>query len=111
MKKKFNLKDYLPVLLMLLCAAVIAALTATGKLNIKDIPRIVEKKPGAAFLVFMALFVLKGISGVILYDALLLMIAAFFRFPFSIFAILAGDGDQPFGSVSDRQAHQHGKAE
>lgn len=90
MKKKFNLKDYLPVLLMLLCAAVIAALTATGKLNIKDIPRIVEKKPGAAFLVFMALFVLKGISGVILYDALLLMIAAFFRFPFSIFAILAG---------------------
>lgn len=75
---------------MLLCAAVVAVLTATGKLNIKDIPQIVEKKPGAAFLIFMALFVLKGISGVILYDALLLVIAAFFPFSFSLFVIFTG---------------------
>ena len=57
-----KLKSFLPLIIMLLVAAVVAALMLTGRLNVEQIIAAVRDNKTAALLVIMALYVLKGFS-------------------------------------------------
>ena len=78
MNRKFRIKDYLPVVIMLCAAVGVLILTSTGKIDIKRIPEIAQDNKGVAVIIIMGLFALKGVSGVIVYDALVLAIAMIF---------------------------------
>lgn len=39
--KKFRLRDYLPVLIMVLCAAIFGVLLATGVMDLDTVPQLV----------------------------------------------------------------------
>lgn len=62
--KKFRLRDYLPVLIMVLCAAIFGVLLATGVMDLDTVPQLVADRPVLAVLVVLGLYVLKGFSGV-----------------------------------------------
>lgn len=61
---KKTLRDYLPILMMLLCAAGFGALLLTGVIDLNTVPQLVEHRPVLAVLVILALFIAKGFSGV-----------------------------------------------
>ena len=63
--KKFRLRDYLPVLIMVLCAAIFGVLLATGVMDLDTVPQLVADRPVLAVLVVLGLYVLKGFSGVV----------------------------------------------
>ena len=77
MKKTF-LKDYLPLLVVLVCAAVVGALLLTGTLDLDEIPALVQDNHALALAVVLALFVAKGFSGVILYNAIVIAVSLVF---------------------------------
>lgn len=77
-EKRFQLKNYAPILLMLACAAVLGALLGTGVISLDTIPEFVQEKPVLAFAVIMALYLAKGFSGVILYNALVIAVSLIF---------------------------------
>lgn len=52
---KKTLRDYLPILLMLLCAAGFGILLLTGVLDLNTIPQLVDHRPGLAVAVILAL--------------------------------------------------------
>ena len=60
--KKFRLSDYLPVLIMVLCAAIFGVLLATGVMDLDTVPQLVADRPVLAVLVVLGLYVLKGFS-------------------------------------------------
>lgn len=43
--KKFRLRDYLPVLIMVLCAAIFGVLLATGVMDLDTVPQLVADRP------------------------------------------------------------------
>ena len=45
---KKTLRDYLPILMMLLCAAGFGALLLTGVIDLNTVPQLVEHRPGTA---------------------------------------------------------------
>ena len=75
---KARLKDFAPLLLMLVCAACVGALIFTGVLDIKKVPEFVSDNMLLATIISLALFVLKGFSGVILYNPLVIMVSLIF---------------------------------
>ena len=77
MKKTF-LKDYLPLLVVLVCAAGVGALLLTGTLDLDEIPGLVQDNHALALAVVLALFVAKGFSGVILYNAIVIAVSLVF---------------------------------
>lgn len=54
---KKTLRDYLPILMMLLCAAGFGALLLTGVIDLNTVPQLVEHRPVLAVLVILALFI------------------------------------------------------
>lgn len=73
-----RIKDYAPILLVLVCAAVFGTLLFTGVIDLDTVPQMVEHRPAAAITIIMALFVAKGFSGVILYNALVVIVSLIF---------------------------------
>ena len=78
---KKTLRDYLPILLMLLCTAGFGILLLTGVLDLNTIPQLVDHRPGLAVAVILALFAVKGISGVVVYNALVVVVSLIFPLP------------------------------
>lgn len=61
---KKTLRDYLPILMMLLCAAGFGALLLTGVIDLNTVPQLVEHRPVLAVLVILPLPAALAISGV-----------------------------------------------
>ena len=77
--RKKALFDALPVLLMLLAIAVMGILFLTGRLSMDDLLALTQgHSRRAAVLIFWAIYALKGITAVILFDPLVLAVAALF---------------------------------
>ena len=72
------LKDYAPILVMLLCAALFGTLLFTGVIDLDTIPQLVDHRPILAVAVILALYAVKGFSGVILYNALVIIVSLIF---------------------------------
>ena len=79
--KKFRLRDYLPVLIMVLCAAIFGVLLATGVMDLDTVPQLVADRPVLAVLVVLGLYVLKGFSGVVVYNALVVVVSLVLPLP------------------------------
>ena len=79
--KKFRLRDYLPVLIMVLCAAIFGVLLATGVMDLDTVPQLVADRPVLAVLVVLGLYVLKGFSGVVVYNALVVVVSMVLPLP------------------------------
>ena len=60
---------------MVLCAAVFGILLAAGVIELDTIPHLAAQRPLLAFFVIMAVYIAKGFSGVILYNAIVLVVA------------------------------------
>ena len=75
---KDKLKNYIPILIMLLLALVILVLFLTGRLNIGELIRAVENNKAAAFSVILGLYILKGFSFGVPYAAIAIGSAAVF---------------------------------
>ena len=82
--KKFRLRDYLPVLIMVLCAAIFGVLLATGVMDLDTVPQLVADRPVLAVLVVLGLYVLKGFSGVVVYNALVVMVSMVLPLPVAL---------------------------
>lgn len=78
---KKTLRDYLPILMMLLCAAGFGALLLTGVIDLNTVPQSVEHRPVLAVLVILALFIAKGFSGVVVYNALVVVVSLILPLP------------------------------
>jgi len=76
-----KLKNYAPVLLMLLCTVVFGVLLLTGVIDLKTIPDLVRDRPVAAALLVLLLFVAKGFSGVVVYNVLVVVVSLIFDLP------------------------------
>ena len=79
--KKIRLRDYLPVLIMVLCAAIFGVLLATGVMDLDTVPQLVADRPVLAVLVVLGLYVLKGFSGVVVYNALVVVVSMVLPLP------------------------------
>lgn len=79
--KKFRLRDYLPVLIMVLCAVIFGVLLATGVMDLDTVPQLVADRPVLAVLVVLGLYVLKGFSGVVVYNALVVVVSLVLPLP------------------------------
>lgn len=73
-----TIKGYLPVLVTLIIAIITVTLILTGNIDLNVIPEIVDTNRIGAVSAVLALFVLKGLSGAILYDALALLVSVMF---------------------------------
>lgn len=88
--KSFKLKDYAPILGMLACAAVFGVLLLTGVIDLDTVPQLVENRPWLAVAVILSLYVAKGFSGVILYNALVIVVSLIFPLPQALLLNAAG---------------------
>lgn len=75
---KEQLKNYAPLLVMFLCAAVFGTLLLTGTIDLDTVPQLVAHRPFLAVTVILALYAAKGFSGVILYNALVIVVSLIF---------------------------------
>lgn len=82
--KKFRLRDYLPVLIMVLCAVIFGVLLATGVMDLDTVPQLVADRPVLAVLVVLGLYVLKGFSGVVVYNALVVVVSMVLPLPVAL---------------------------
>ena len=73
-----TIKGYLPVLVTLIIAIITVTLILTGNIDLNVIPEIVDTNRIGAVSAVLALFVLKGLSGAILYYALALLVSVMF---------------------------------
>ena len=73
-----RLKDCAPIIVMLMCAAVFGTLLLTGTIDLDTIPQLVDHRPVMAAAVILALYAAKGCSGVILYNALVIVVSLIF---------------------------------
>ena len=89
---KKTLRDYLPILMMLLCAAGFGALLLTGVIDLNTVPQLVEHRPVLAVLVILALFIAKGFSGVVVYNALVVVVSLILPLPAAL--AISGVGNQ-----------------
>lgn len=79
--KRFRIKDYGPLLMVLGCAAVFGALLAFGVIDLNTLPELVRERPALALAAILALFVVKGFSGVIVYNPLIIAVSLIFPLP------------------------------
>ena len=79
--KKIRLRDYLPVLIMVLCAAIFGVLLATGVMDLDTVPQLVADRPVLAVLVVLGLYVLMVFSGVVVYNALVVLVSMVLPLP------------------------------
>lgn len=78
---KHKLQGYLPILLMLLCAAGFGGLLLGGVIDLDTVPQLVSDRPGMAVLLILALYGVKGLSGVVIYNALVVVVSLIFPLP------------------------------
>ena len=76
-----KLKGYAPVLLMAVLAVVLGVLILCGLLDLNRLMTLVADKPALAVLVALALFALKGVSVVIIYNVLVVAVSLVFPLP------------------------------
>ena len=76
--KKIAFKDFFPILIVLLCAAVVGVLLLTGTIDLNTIPELVQDNKALALVIILALFIIKGFSAVILYNPLIIMVSLVF---------------------------------
>ena len=76
-----KLKGYAPVLLMAVLAVVLGVLILCGVLDLNRLMTLVAGKPALAILVALALFALKGVSVVIIYNVLVVAVSLVFPLP------------------------------
>lgn len=76
-----KLKGYAPVLLMAVLAVVLGVLILCGVLDLNRLMTLVADKPALAVLVALALFALKGVSVVIIYNVLVVAVSLVFPLP------------------------------
>ena len=76
-----KLKNYAPVLLMLLCTIIFGTLLLSGVIDLKTIPDLVRDRPVAAAFLVLVLFVAKGFSGVVVYNVLVVVVSLIFDLP------------------------------
>lgn len=81
MNKHNKLKGYAPVLLMAVLAVVLGILLLFGVLDLNQLLALVSHDPVLAVLVALALFVLKGVSVVIIYNILVVAVSLVFPLP------------------------------
>ncbi|NLU25445.1 MAG: VTT domain-containing protein [Clostridiales bacterium] len=79
-----KLKNYVPILLMVLCAVVFGTLLATGVIDLDTIPDMVQNRPVAAVLLVLLLYAVKGCSAVIIHNALVIVVSLIFDLPAAI---------------------------
>lgn len=79
--KKWNLRSYAPLLLMVSLSVVLGVLTLCGVVDLSLLPALVEDKPTLAILTALSLYALKGISGVIVYNVLVAVVSLIFPLP------------------------------
>ena len=80
MSKK-KLRDFAPILLALLCAAVFGGLMLAGVIDLETIPQLVADQPALAVLVVAGFYVAKGFSGVVVYNVLVVVVSMIFDLP------------------------------
>lgn len=88
--KNIKIKDFAPVIFMLCCAGVVLALTASGTLDLDEIPAIGKEHPWGAFFAILGMFVLKGFSGVVIFDALVAVPVLIYPLPLTILICIFG---------------------
>ena len=76
--RKFSWSDYAPIVLVLCCAAIFGVLLLSGVIDLNAIPTIAQNNYALAVLIIMVLFIIKGFSGVILYNALVVIVSLIF---------------------------------
>lgn len=76
-----KLRDYAPVLLVICCAALFGTLLLTGAIDLNTIPALVANRPVLAVCVVLLFFVIKGLSGVVVYNALIIVVSLIFPLP------------------------------
>lgn len=79
--KKRKLKGYAPVLLMAVLAVVLGILLLCGVLDLNRLMSLASRDPILAVLVALALFALKGVSAVIVYNVLVVAVSLVFPLP------------------------------
>lgn len=79
--KRFSLHDFTPLLLALGCAVVFGVLLISGVIDLDTIPTLVDHRPILALLVIMVLYLIKGFSGVILHNALIVVVSLIYNLP------------------------------
>lgn len=102
---KKTLRDYLPILMMLLCAAGFGALLLTGVIDLNTVPQLVEHRPVLAVLVILALFIAKGFSGVVVYNALVVVVSLILPLPAAL--AISGVGTALCLSISYWMGRSH----
>lgn len=81
MNKRKKLKGYAPVLLMAGLAVILGLLLLCGVLDLNQLLGLVSHDPVLAMLVALALFALKGVSVVIIYNILVVAVSLVFPLP------------------------------
>ena len=79
--KRFSLRDFAPILLMLGCAIIFGVLLFSGVIDLETVPTLVDHRPILALLVIMVLYLIKGFSGVILHNALIVVVSLIYNLP------------------------------
>ena len=64
-----------------LLACLLAVLLLTGVIDLNTVPQLVEHRPVLAVLVILALFIAKGFSGVVVYNALVVVVSLILPLP------------------------------
>ena len=91
-----KLRDFAPILIVICCAAVFGTLLMTGVIDLNSIPTLVEHRPVLAVCVVLLFFIIKGLSGVVVYNALVIVVSLIFPLP----TALAINGPSPTGSAA-----------
>ena len=76
-----KLRDFAPILIVICCAAVFGTLLMTGVIDLNTIPTLVEHRPVLAVCVVLLFFIIKGLSGVVVYNALVIVVSLIFPLP------------------------------
>lgn len=76
-----KLRDFAPILIVICCAAVFGTLLMTGVIDLNSIPTLVEHRPVLAVCVVLLFFIIKGLSGVVVYNALVIVVSLIFPLP------------------------------
>lgn len=76
-----KLRDFAPILIVICCAAVFGTLLMTGVIDLNSIPTLLEHRPVLAVCVVLLFFIIKGLSGVVVYNALVIVVSLIFPLP------------------------------
>lgn len=83
-KFKKILKDYASVWVMVLCAIVVGSLLLSGKLSVDGVLGFADENKLLMALIILALFAVKGVSGALMYNAIVMASGLAFSFPLAL---------------------------